>query len=344
MQREVAARLGLESVLRTPEDLVGPTGLFQAALELARHSISHPPELVVPAYDELSVLGVARGCTTILSGSGGDEWLLPPPAYAVDRILSLDVLALTELCRAWAGYWPGRQPLSAMRGVLWRSGVRSLGLSLFTSITGRLAPEVPLRMRRARAEQRIPAWLIPERDLRRCVVERMAEQTPLHAPGAALEAERRLLLDLETLSVGSEVAFEAEARTHASYLSPLLDADVVDYLHHLKPRELITGGHAKAPARDILSRFLPGLATSWPRTVLGNALWRDTIRDQGARAWSLSGGVSSLAELGLVDASGVRATLSDAGAPVTLSALVAAWRALSLESWLGGIADRKNVL
>src|SRR5207245_10045454 len=104
MQRDVESPLGLEHILHTPAELVGPGSLLEATLKLARSPASRPPELLTPAYDELARLGSSRGCTTILDGTGGDEWLLPPPAYAADRVLSLDSLALAQLCRAWAGY------------------------------------------------------------------------------------------------------------------------------------------------------------------------------------------------------------------------------------------------
>jgi asparagine synthetase B (glutamine-hydrolysing) len=339
-QREVASRLGLEHLVRTPAELVGPRGLLEAALELASSSTSRPPELLRPAYDELARLGSSRGCTTILGGSGGDEWLLPPPAYAADRVLSFDALALTQLCRAWAGYWPGLQPLSAVRGVLWRSGLRSAARSLFFSVVGRFAPALPMRIRRARAEQRIPPWIAPDEDLRRRLLAAILTQTTPDPPGAAVDAQRRVLLDSGNLSIAQELAFELQARAGAASLSPLLDPDVVELLYRLPPRQLIAGGRAKAPARDVLSRYLADLANSWPRTVYANSLWTETIRTEGSRAWSASGGASLVAELGLVDSERLEAILTGAAGPISPSTRTAAWRALSLDSWLRGISDR----
>jgi asparagine synthetase B (glutamine-hydrolysing) len=340
MQREVASRLGLEPLLQTPAELVGPGGLLEAAVGLASSSTSRPPELLRPAYDELARLGTSRGCTTILGGSGGDEWLLPPPAYAADRVLSFDPLAVTQLCRAWAGYWPGVQPLSAMRGVLWRSGLRSAARSLLFSVVGRFAPALPMRIRRARAEQRIQPWIAPDEDLRRRLLAAILTQTTPDPPGAAVDAQKRVLLDSGNLSIAQELAFELQARAGAASLSPLLDPDVVELLYRLPPRQLIAGGRAKAPARDVLSRYLADLANSWPRTVYANSLWAETIRTEGSRAWSASGGASLVAELGLVDSERLEAILTGAAGPISPSARTAAWRALSLDSWLRGISDR----
>ena len=201
MQREVASRLGLEHVLRTPAELVGPKGLLEAALELARTRTSRPPELLLSVYGELARLG---GRTTILSGTGGDEWLLPPPGYAADRVVSLDALALVQLCRAWAGYWPGAQPRSAIAGVFWRSGLRSVARSLLASVAGRLAPGLPTRIRSTRAEQRIPPWVAPDEDLRGRLLARIVARTTPNPPGAVVDAQRRALLDADFLSITQE--------------------------------------------------------------------------------------------------------------------------------------------
>jgi asparagine synthetase B (glutamine-hydrolysing) len=343
MQREVASRLGLEHVVHTPAELVGSGGLLEATLEIARSPSSHPPDLLVPVYEELARLGRSRGCGTILSGSGGDEWLLPLPGYAADRFVSFDALALIQLCRAWAGYWPGVQPLSAVRGVLWRSGLRSAARSLFFSVAGRFAPALPMQMRRARVEQRTPPWIATDRDLRRRILARILARTTPDAPGAAVDAQKRALLDADFLSITHEEGFELGARTGTALLSPLLDADVIDLLHPLPPRRLTARGRAKAPARDVLSRYLPDLANSWPRTVYANSFWTETIRAEGSRAWSASGGASVLAELGLVDTDRLEAILRAAAAAAP-SDLTAAWRALSLSSWLQGIHNRPHQL
>jgi asparagine synthetase B (glutamine-hydrolysing) len=340
MQREVASRLGLEHVVHTPKELVGSGGLLDATLELSRSSTSRPPELLAPAYDELARLGSSRGCTTILDGAGGDEWLLPPPAYAADRVVSFDALALVQLCRAWAGYWPGVQPLSAVRGVLWRSGLRSASRSLFGSVAGRFAPALPMQIRRARAEQRIPSWIAPEEDLRRRLLAATLVQTTPDSPRAAVDAQKRVLLDSGNLSIAQELAFELQARAATASLSPLLDPDVVELLYRLPPRQLIAGGRAKAPARHVLSRYLADLANSWPRTVYANSLWTETIRTEGSRAWSASAGASVVAEHGLADPERLGAILTGGASPVSPFDLNVAWRALSLDAWLGGIDDR----
>jgi asparagine synthase (glutamine-hydrolysing) len=335
MQREVAARLGLEHVVRTPAELVGPEGLMEAALALCRTRMSRPAELLVPAYDELARLGVSRGCTTIVDGSGGDEWLVPQPAYAAERLASLDLPALVELGRAWNGYWPELRPLRTVRAVVWRSGVRRLAKSL-------VAPLLPTRTRYARAEQRIPTWTAPDVELRRRLIERIVERTAPASPRLAIDGEKRALLDGENLSVANETAFELEARTGATSRSPLLDPDLLDLLYRVPSRRLIAGGRVKALAREALGPYLGDLVDTWPRTVYGNSLWTETIRREGHRAWSHSGGAPVLADLGIVDGGLLEGVLTrQARSPAELAA---AWRALSLGSWFRAFAEGEHHL
>jgi hypothetical protein len=152
------------------------------------------------------------------------------------------------------------------------------------------------------------------------------------------------LLDAANLSIAQELAFEMEARTGAASRSPLLDPDVVGLLYRLPPRQLVAGGRAKAPARKVLTRYLPDLANSWPRTVYGDSVWTETIRREGDRAWSASGGAAVLSELGLVDSERLEAIFTGAAGSTSPADLTAAWRAMSLNSWLRGINDRSHRL
>ena len=83
---------------------------------------------------------------------------------------------------------------------------------------------------------------------------------------------------------------------------------------------------------------------SWPHTVYANSFWADTIRREEGKAWATSDGTPILRELGLVDPARVEAILTGKNGPASPSDLVAAWRALSLDSWLRGIEDRGHDL
>lgn len=344
MQRKVALRLGLEQLVSMPEELVPPGGLLQATLELARTAVSRPPDILTPSYAELGRVAGARGCTVILDGSGGDEFFLPPPGYPADRLVSFDALALAQLCRAWAAYWPGRQPFAAVRGVLWRSGIRAVARPLYLSLVGDLRPALPAQVRRNRAEKRIPPGIAADEEVRRHLLDRVLVRTTADHPRRTVKTQRQAILDADFLSIAREEAFELQTEPAPPCRSPLLDPDVIELLHLLPPRLLTTGGRAKAPARDVLAGYLHDLADSWPRTVYGDSFWEATIVREGRQAWSNSGGVPLLADMGLVDHDQIMATLNGGAERSPLSDLRAAWRALSLESWLGGINQRSDRL
>lgn len=342
MQRRVADRLGLELVLRRPADLVGPDGLLAATLASAQHPLPRPPGILEPAYDELSRAAATLGVSTILSGAGGDELLLPPAGYATDRAFAVDLSALAELVRAWAGYWPGRQPLAALHGVLWRSGVRAAARALVLTAVNRLDEDGARRLARRRAERRIPSWIAPDEHLRAALLDHLTVDATSAGNHDLVARERQRVLDSGNHSVAQELSFALSDRTGATLAAPLLDPDVVDLLYGLSPRVLVAGGRAKAPARDVLGRYLPELASSWPRTVYGNSFWAETIRREWQRAWSVSNGLIELAAAGIVDPEGLERQLAAEPGRWGFAELAAAALALSLESWLRGVAHRSD--
>jgi asparagine synthetase B (glutamine-hydrolysing) len=332
LQREVARRLGFELVLETPAELVRGSSLTEAAFAAARGGTAHPPELLTAVYEALVSRGAELGCDAILSGAGGDEWLMPPPGYAADRLAAFDVPALVELVRASAGYWPDERRLGAMRSVLWETGGRPLLRSLLAAGASRAAPGIYAGARLRRAETRLPSWLVPDRELRLLLAQALVERTRAAKPGTLAEQDRRLVLDSGAISRGQERNRELEQRVGVRLATPLLDPGVVAHLYGRPERDLVAGGYAKALAREIVQRRLGHLAERWPRTVYGNRFWLQTLRSEGAAAWSSLGGITAVGSLGLADNAAVARILQ--GDVLRLGQLSAAWRAMVLESWL----------
>jgi hypothetical protein len=305
--------------------------------------MSRPPELLDGPYELLARLGRDRGCRIVLSGAGGDEWLLPPPGYAADCVLRLDLHALVDLYRASAGYWPQSRRLDTARRVLWRGGIRAAGRSLVNTAAARLAPAVLARTRRSRASSRLPSWAVPDRQTRDLLVTRIAEATNQEPPHGALETQRRELLSGANSSTAREAAFETQSRVGVISQAPLLDPDVVGFLYHLPPHRLTEEGQAKAPARRLLARYLPDLVAAWPRTVYADSFWLNTVEEEAPSAWAASAEpLAGLADLGLLEPKTARSRLTGGGA--TPTELVTAWRALSLGWWIQGVGTRDDRL
>jgi asparagine synthetase B (glutamine-hydrolysing) len=334
MQRTVAARLGLDQVMYTPEELLHGKGMLESALDLAGEGGAQPPDVLTAVYDALCRVGAARGCDAVLTGSGGDEWLMPPPGYAADRLRVLDVPAVAELARAWHDYWPQYRRFGSVRAVVLDEGVRPIVRSAAMRGVELVAPRELVRQRIERTERSIPRALLPDSDLRRRLAQAIVESDPFVPVSQRVEFERRRILDGAEVSAAQEMDRDFERRTGVLIDMPLLDPDLVQHLCELAPRRLVARGRAKALAREVLSRRLGALAGRWPRTVYANSFWAQTIRKEGARAWELSAGVDALAELGIVDPAHVRRVLTEPLDSTTLQDSNGAWRALTFDRWL----------
>src|SRR3954453_8732960 len=79
----------------------------------------------LPAYRALGVAGRERGCTTILNGGGGDEWLTVTPVYAADLLLARDLRGLYRLGQSLRRSFRVSPP-RVTRNILWRYGAREV--------------------------------------------------------------------------------------------------------------------------------------------------------------------------------------------------------------------------
>ena len=284
-QRIVAQALGLHQLARTPGELLGKTGMLHAALELARTTSGGPPQLVEPVYDALSLLAKDHGCATILSGIGGDDWLLPPQVYAADRLRALDLPAVVEFGRAWLGYWPELGRGGAVRELAWTFGFRPLVRAPVARAVRRGFPDYVTRARSARVTASLPDWIAPDPSVRRSLVAALTE-TPLPPRARDLLARGKLsLLDHVTPSLMLENVAAVRDRTGVGVVAPLLDADVVAFLYSVPSGRLVANGRAKALAAELVGPRVPQFARAWPRTVYGDSLWRGALASEAKTAW-----------------------------------------------------------
>jgi asparagine synthetase B (glutamine-hydrolysing) len=335
IQRTIAARLGLEHIISSPKELLDGRGLLESALQLGQGGPSHPTELLTPVYDALARRGAGAGCDLVLTGNGGDEWLMPPAAYPADRLRVLDVPALAEAVAAWHDYWPGGRWLDSLRAVAWHDGARPLGRALAAPWLDRVFPAHLERHRRERVQSSIPALLLPDPELRRQLADAIVGSDPFVPADSLVESERRRLLYGIQHSLVQELNRDFEHRTGIPIGQPLLDADLLGYLYRQPPRNLLEGGKAKALARKVLSRRFGAIAESWPRTVYGNSIWAEAVRQEGPQALLFAGSLESLAEYGLVDPTGVERALNGRDASGFRES-TAAWRAVTFAVWLEG--------
>ncbi len=332
MQRRVASGLGIPQVLLRFEQAVGSRGLLIASLDAAARSPAPPLSLWRPAYEALLDEAARRGCAVVLTGEGGDEWLVPRLLYAADRLAVLDLVGLYQLWLARRRAGPFRA-MNALRTVLWDSAARPLIRQVAGAGSQALAPSSTRSYRLKRFADSLPAWLAPDPHLRRALVELAIDALPNPAPRALYERDKRKLIGHARLGLLMEEWYEDGRSRGVRILEPLLDAALVEFLYHVPPKVLLRGGQTKWLARGTLEPLLPGLVPQWPKPVYADRFWIALMAREGANAWRRLGGVHALAELGVVHPKQFASALEIAFSK-DFSTATQVWATCTLESWL----------
>jgi asparagine synthase (glutamine-hydrolysing) len=329
IQRGVANALGLPHVVMKFFDAVGDDGMLAPALDMCS---SWPAPLLsfwLPAYRQLGIEGRRRGCTTILTGGGGDEWLTVTPIYAADLLLALDLKGIYRLGQSHTrSFAPSR--LRVARNLLWRFGARPV----LAAAVGQAAPRAVRARRRRIIARTTPDWVAPDGALRRALDQR-AEIAPLRPPRDFYMTELRETLDHALVSMQLEEVFENGRRIGAGVLQPFLDADLVDFLFRVPPGLLNRGGYAKGLVRQTVARRFPELGLARKKKVTASGFARPLLAAEGARIWKSMEGAPALVEAGIVDREGVKRCMQGAlagGAQGRYGYRI--WDILSLEAWL----------
>lgn len=331
-QRRVAAGLGLSRISGSVNELIPGGDPLRSSLRLAGGSAT-PPALLASVSDALCARAGREGCRAIMTGDGGDEWLLPAPVWAADRLLRFDVPALVRLSQAWYGYFPVQGRRDVARGVLWHWGARQVFRGAAGQLLARWAPRQLRRWRTRTVTEPMPSWLTPDPAVREELVDWMIERTPTVAPSHLYEHTREAWLEEASFSLMMEEAFSSSQRLGVPTVMPLLDPDLIGLLHLLPQGDLVRGGRAKSFARGYLRQSLP-FADDWPRTVYGDSVWDAMMAREGRDAWRELGRAPTLSELGVVSGPAVDDLMRASGPGGELPEAAQLWDVMSLESWL----------
>lgn len=336
VQVPVAVRLGIPHLLMPLESAVdSPRGVLGATLAVSARLDSPAINLWLSGYLELAARARDRGCSTILTGTGGDEWL------GITPVLAADLLSKGRL-RDWArlmalGWRSSRHAATprAIRNYLWDYSVRPLIRERAVRFGARAFPGWLARRRRKRALANLPAWLLPDPSLRRQIAERGEEfdrvQDDVRDPSYYVE-ELRQTLDHPISSLEHEEWFQAYGPAGIEVRHPFYDADLVEFLFRVPPENLISAGRSKGLVRDTLARRFPRLGFEAQKKVEASAYFRDALQAQAPRLWREFGDLWALRELGIVDPAKVPDPASfGAGAYRDQFNL---WLLLNTEAWL----------
>jgi asparagine synthase (glutamine-hydrolysing) len=330
VQRGVAGALGLEQEFVPFGAAVGGGGLLAPALEYSRSSPAPMLNTWSPAYTELARRGKRRGVQVIMTGAGGDEWLTVSPYLAADLMRAGDMRGLAHLVASWRRSY--RMPLPrVLRTLLWTFGGRPLaGLALH-----RLAPAMWHRNRLARLQRTTRTWVAPEPALRRELDARTADALRPAAPrGGFYFHEVRAGLDHPLTSMELEEIFEMGRRLDLRFRHPYWDADVVDLLYRTPPHLLSLDGRAKSLVRETVATRFPTLGLSRQKKIAGTSFFRSVLRNEVPALWKRTGGVPTLARLGIVEARAAHAVVEASLAESSREGLSRIWDMLNLDAWV----------
>jgi asparagine synthetase B (glutamine-hydrolysing) len=330
VQRGAAQSLGISQDFVPFEDAVGKRGLLIPATEMAASWPVPMFNLWNPAYYELGRRGREHGCSVILTGSGGDEWLTVSPYLSADLIKRGDLRGLARLIRIQQRSFR-ITPAEALKASLWTFGARPLG----GMVIDRIAPAYWRGRRRRKMVAATLPWVAPDPALRSAIDDRAGAglRSPQPGPGGFYEQEGRTALDHPLMAIEAEEHFEFGRRLGAAILHPYWDQDLVELLWRTPPWLLLKGGRAKGLVRDTVARRFPNLGFQRQRKVHATNFYWTTLQKEGPAAWAKVGNASALADLGVVDASRLADTLQDLFAGRRPRESYKIWNVLQLEAW-----------
>jgi asparagine synthase (glutamine-hydrolysing) len=332
VQRSVASQLGLPQVLKGFYEAAGQEGLLAGAIAMNSSLPAPIMNTWWPAYHALIREGAQLGCRTILTGTGGDEWLGVTPMLAADLFRELDFAGVYRLWQTSFRSF-SRPKLALLRTLFWTFGVGPLLVPPMHRLVKQMAPSA-LRMRR-RIFAAPPKWLAPDRALRRKLEERWEQKSlrEMHASESFYVSEMKLGLDHPLVSWEIEELFEFGRMAGVRIVHPLWDPDLVDMLYRTPPFMLIHNGRTKGLVRASLARRFPELGFEQQRKVEGTRFYSTLIYCEAEKIWQQLGGASALADLGVVDGRTIGSSFHHLLARRRTGDAHRAWCILNLESW-----------
>lgn len=304
MQSQVADALKMPHIIRTTPEWTGGRDDISLSFDVT-------PELPGPSliywvgtYMQFYRTAAAHDVNTLLTGSGGDNWLGVADTHAADLMRRLQIGQLLRFMKATVATGGASLRGSAQR-LLWSGGLRPH----LDTLWARVAPASKDWYHRRKWEERLPAWLCPEPSLRSELVDRlMSRRTP------ALTASGRIPRSYYRHSLRStgnpyvqyehEIAYQVESRCGVRLLSPYHDRRLVSFFNRIPPRVLIYGDRYKGLLRPVVAKRFPQFGLEDQRKEYspdGQNIMRRDLRLAVAAKWP-DHRFEVLGRLGVVDA------------------------------------------
>jgi len=340
IQRSVAAKLGIPQTLMGFDEAVGPAGLVSAGIEL---SAGLPLPLTNPwrpAYLRLGEDARQHGCTVLLTGAGGDEWLTVNPFYMADLLRRGDIMGASRFAGTILRSYR-RSRGSMLRFLVWQVGLKPLILLGGRRAAQRIAPDIVRAKRRRDIESLTPPWVKPSADLadsagsriEQRIDQRAREPEPSGGYGFYFRGLDSPVLHPER-SREQEEDFEIGRRLGLRIQHPYWDPDLISFLCRVPPRLLIMNGREKALVREAVNRRFPGVGFGRQKKVTATGFFGERLQREIYSAWKPMGGATALGALGVVDSQVLEQSVAPILASGNLRRLHGLWEVMILEAWV----------
>lgn len=320
VQIATASALGMRQHMLDFDDAVGETPLLEQAIALSSRLSSPLFNLWTTPYLALARAGAAEGVTTVLTGTGGDEWLSTSGYATADYLWRGRVGKAAAFIRQWKRSEDGT-------GLLWNFGLRPL----MGRAAARIAPFAWDRSRSLRMTSGDPDWIAPDRALRATQQARAGGALGAADPVEGFAgADANITLRHATTSRMFEEYFEMGPFAGVRFAHPYFDPDLIQFACNASPAELNHGGWLRGLLRAQLADRLPALGFDQQRKVLATTFHRDSLAESPTASAFIADGFPALSDCGIVDGTKIRAVLTNGSRRTTAARL----NLINLEAWV----------
>jgi asparagine synthetase B (glutamine-hydrolysing) len=330
VQRAVADDLALPLTMMTLGEASGPEGTLIASLRLSERDSLPALSAWAGAYETLALEGVRNGCTSILTGEGGNLVMEPTWGEMSDLLVGLRFAELRRLVSEWARYDSSATRFSIYRAVLRHSAARTRRHLVAAAARQRSPTIMRRRLGEAldrRIRVRIPSWAVPDRQVRRRLVEKQAT-----AWWATLRSDSPLELDPAGTSLALEASSGMARRLRISVSNPYYDPELVSLRARAPLDVLLLDGRYKGLGQASYSRRVAGPSAAMLRTVSFERAFETLLRREIPLALGHLGGLTSLLGMGIIRPEAVALLRGECAADEM--GYYQRWQILACEAWL----------
>lgn len=329
VQRSIADDLALPMVMMTLGEASGPEGALITSLRLSERDWLPPINPWAGAYETLALEGARRGCTSILTGDGGNLVMEPTWNEMSDLLVGLRFAELGRLVSGWAEYDPTGTRSSTIVAVARHSAVGARRRLFASAADARW----PLTLRRLlgevvnrRARNRIPSWAVPDHYVRRELVDRRAT-----ASLAGIESDWPLEFDPGGTSVALEASFQMARRVGISVRNAYYDPELVSFRAQAPLGVLLLDGRYKGLGHASYRRRVAGVSAAMLRSASFDRAFETLLRTEMPLALDHLGRLTALSGMGIIR----RDAVALLGRPVSREmGYYQQWQILACEAWL----------